>query len=228
MKYFIIILSLLLLTGCARTVLSGDDILNLEFKIFTKGPINTNNTIYLLVLAPSSSIIDDKATRDDYFIFPGKNFNDATLANLANKTINYYYTHYFQNWLQFLYMTNNSIELTQATSNSFDSSISTINDHQSIEPSLGFEGIQSISSNTLTITVDIAQLGYEETDTVYFSILTFEKDTSSEAGILKDFLTNDSSHFIDLTLGQINSGYHSENTSLDTYYDIVQWQYRVY
>ena len=125
-------------------------------------------------------------------------------------------------------MTNNSLELTQATSNSFDSTITTISDHQSIEPLRGFDGIQSIYSNILTITVDIAQLGYEESDTVYFSILTFERDPSSDAGILKDFLTNDSSHFIDITLGQVNSGYHSENTLLDTYYDIVQWQYRVY
>tara|TARA_B100000427_G_scaffold329402_2_gene345479 strand:+ start:15703 stop:16389 length:687 start_codon:yes stop_codon:yes gene_type:complete len=228
MKYFIIVLSLLLLTGCARTISSGDDVINLEFKISTQGPINTSNTIYLLVFSSTQLILSEEATLDDYFIFPGKNFDDSILATLPDKDINYYYTHYFQYWKQFLYLTNNSIELTTASANSFDASIATIEDHQSIEPSQGFEGIQSIHADTLTITVDITQLGYEESDTVYFSILTFEKDTSSEAGIIKDFLTNDSSHVIDLTKNQLNSGNNSENTSLDTHHDIVQWQYRVY
>ena len=228
MKYFIIVFSLLLLTGCARTISSGDDVINLEFKISTQGPINTSNTIYLLVFSSTQLILSEEATLDDYFIFPGKNFDDSILANLPKKNINYYYTHYFQHWKQFLYLTNNSIELTTASANSFDASIATIEDHQSIEPSQGFEGIQSIHADTLTITVDITQLGYEESDTVYFSILTFEKDTSSEAGIIKDFLTNDSSHVIDLTKNQLNSGNNSENTSLDTHHVIVQWQYRVY
>ena len=90
MKYFIIVLSLLLLTGCARTISSGDDVINLEFKISTQGPINTSNTIYLLVFSSTQLILSEEATLDDYFIFPGKNFDDSILATLPDKDINYY------------------------------------------------------------------------------------------------------------------------------------------
>lgn len=230
MKYYISLslILVLLLSGCARTVSSSDETLHLEFNVSTNGPINTQDSIYVVIFSSSQTILPINPNIDDYFIFPGKNLDDAELATYPDRSITYYYNTYFKHWQQFLYIHNGTIELFQSSSDGFSQSTATIQSHLSYAKTQGFEYQYNNSpSNMISITLDIQQLGYEHDDSIYFSILTLRND-STESGFIQDFLIDDTSHQINLIKHQENMGDHPENTILDNHRDITQWQYSIY
>ena len=229
MKYLIslLVMSVLLLAGCARTVSSLDDTLNLEFKLKTSGSTNSD-VLYVIAFSTSQQIIPQDPNFDDYFLLPGKNFDDGTLATISDRTISYYYNNFFQYWTKFLYIKQGTVDLIQPASSSFSASINSAENHLSFDKKQGFEyQYKQSSANELTLIIDIDQLNYEAGDSIYFSVITLRSD-SSESGFIQDFLIDDSSHQIQFIQYQEKIGDHAESATIDSPFDINQWQYKVY
>lgn len=222
MKYFIVILfSLFFLTSCARTLSNQDDILRLNMDITFRQTPNLENTLYLIVFSTQSKILPETLTLNEYFFFPGKVFNSNTLASFS-RDVNYYYLNYFNSWSKFIFITNSKAELIDSGS----LFLSDTTDNFSYRESQSFEYQLAITNNTLSINCDITKLNYEINDTVNVMLLTFDKSTFIESGLIQDM--SNSIETISLTKFNEKSTINLENTFITGQSDIIKWDYSVY
>ena len=223
MKYFgvFLVFSFLMLNGCARTLNTQDDILQLKMDITFRQAPNLTNTIYLIVFSNNNTILPENLTLNEYFFFPGKVFNSNSLASLS-RDVNYYYKNYFNTWSKYIYISNSKAELID--SGSLFSSNTT--DNFVYSESQSFESQLSITNNTLSINFDISKLNYNENDVVNVLLLTFDKSTFIESGLIQDM--SNSIETFSLTKFNEKSTLNLENTFITGQSDIIKWDYSVY
>ena len=209
------------LSGCARTVNTQQDILTLDFAItFNQAP-DFSNTIYVIVFSSTNAIKPDNLILNEYFFFPGKVFNSNQLASLS-RDVNFYYESYFDTWSKFIFITGSSVDLIESGS-LFDSNTT---DNFSYIESQNFEYNMSVTNDTLNFECDITKLGYEENDSVNVVLLTFDKSTFIESGLIQD--KSDSIETFNLTKFNEKSIINLENTFITPQSDIIKWDYSVY
>ena len=168
MKFKLIILlciSCLILSGCARTIDTQEEVLNLNLTVTLKESPNLSNTIYIIAFSSLSNLLPSLSNPGEYFFFPGKVFNSTALANL-NRDVNYYYQNYFNTWSKFIFISGSTIEL-------FDSGslfLSSTTDNFSYNYSQNFEYIFSTDTFSFSLVMDISKLGFETNDLTYVRI----------------------------------------------------------
>ncbi len=217
--------------GCARTVSPPEDVLFLEMKFSTRENINLQDNIYIIAFSESRSVDIQPQTvdREEYYIFPSKHFSDTELSNfIPPRDINYYYSDIFDSWKSFIYISEGETSFISSDESSFNS---TTTDNFQIEPKPIFEVSQSLSSSTLTLTLDIEQLQFSKNETLYFKIFSVEKlDSSSIEGNSsgKIFDTSNGTNSISLSLFNDQSQNLIESLDLPGSLDLKKWEFRLY
>jgi len=216
-------LLLLLLLGslsCARTVSTESSVLFLNIDISFRELTSLSDTIVVIPFRNSDGDISPKSgelSLDDYMIFPGKEFDDATLAGL-NKEVVEYYDDFFSTWTNFLYINGSTVQFIRSNASTFNA---TTTDNLLYEPDLNFEYDLSIASDVLSLVIDIEQLGYSELDSIRFAVLIFDKESSSAAGTYTDGISKTNS----LLLEKNNYDYETypQTDEVDAHFDILEW-----
>tara|TARA_A100001015_G_scaffold319454_1_gene442371 strand:+ start:2728 stop:3402 length:675 start_codon:yes stop_codon:yes gene_type:complete len=224
MKFKLIILlciSCLILSGCARTIDTQEEVLNLNLTVTLKESPNLSNTIYIIAFSSLSNLLPSLSNPGEYFFFPGKVFNSTALANL-NRDVNYYYQNYFNTWSKFIFISGSTIEL-------FDSGslfLSSTTDNFSYNYSQNFEYIFSTDTFSFSLVMDISKLGFETNDLTYVRIYTFDKSEFIESGLFQDI--SDNTEMIQFTQFNQKTITSIENIFLNPHADIVKWSYSIY
>ena len=243
MKQLLILCLLsILITSCARTINTSSDNLLLELTINISGNTSSVTPIYIVVMTPTSNVLPKNPTLDDYFILPGKLYDSNLLETYDenNRTttfeqVNDFYQDIFYTWEQFIYISNSDTTLTSyASGDNITSSFfeSTTTDNQTYEEDISFNDYTiTKSSNKIIVSVDIDELELNLNDKRYIHILSLEKDTNSESGFIKDYLSSNQEITIEKFKGDTfedsSAQDYSEESNVDII-DITSWSYTVY
>ena len=189
----LLLLSLLPLVGCARTVTDKTVVLTAEFQISFAQPPDLQKYQYVLVFSqhkiPSIKLPVLNSASPPYFPLPGLTFDPSHQDFIINdRTISYYYSTYFNTFTRYILLHRDEAKLYAENTTSF--SITSPEDHHQFTYDRTFEYTLSVQGNVMTLKFR-PELLYSTIlgKPLYFSILTLSiPDTTYESGIIIDQL----------------------------------------
>ncbi len=219
----VILLSCICLLGCSRTVSPSIDTLRIEFSLTMKDTINLSDNIYIIAFSKASdvSIQPQNPSLGDYFIFPGKAYNDTRLSEL-DRQVSTYYDNYFDTWESYLYISGSDTHYISSNNDNFNAVTS---DNFTYDEQIGFSYNQTHNGSILTLDLDIQDLNLSPSDTLYFSCFTFSKEESTESGYIYD---TTSTQRISINQHAEDEELILENSNINSAIDIVNWRVRLY
>ncbi len=254
-KLALILVLIISLTGCART-LRVEETQNLKLTLtFTfMGNTNTTDAVYIIPFSKRPSPIiffQPNTTELSYMPIPGFLFDPTRLPG-GSTTLKPFYDQVYTTWDQFIIIYDNKIELikgiplgTSITAPfTVTDNIGTFTEQQAIHEqrypkSETFRGVISstngnntltgLNTRTLTLTLEISQLGYVENDLIFYGLMSLRK-SDFIAGLYQDSTNPKGQQFpfnIPLSKNQKRILSGAENSSIPQSMDLISWQAEV-
>lgn len=192
LKTIVLIFSIFIFTGCARTVTEIKEPLRIKIDIFTKNTPDIRKTnIYIIGSLrefPEIALPEKKINFNPYFPTPGRTFdsnqfNDLNLEDYQTNGITPYYENYFQTWSHYIVINNKEAFMYNPETQGFDKS--TI-DNFSYSHSREFRSLVSYTEKVISIEFNISDVFSTLPEDYFFSIVTSHREDDSETGFFQD------------------------------------------
>lgn len=221
-------LSLGLLLSCAQTVTDKDIVLNIDITVQFRSNIDPEKYNYGIAFGselPKTPIPPPY----EFFPTPGFNYDEDNEILIANNGINYYYTHYFSSWSDYVYLENTLSRFQLIKSNASQFSADT-NSNSLYSPEISFQKTDAFTANTLRIEFPLDQLSINP-EILYIRFFVTEKTvkqtTVYQTGNLKD-ISQSENNAIQLSAQQEKYASEASQSQINGAADIIYWRVKVY
>jgi len=221
----VVILSLI---GCASTVtikdVVGDE---LQITLTFRSTIDTSQYNYFMLF--SKVEVPKVPILDDYFIAPGRIFDDAQLAIFsAGQGIQHFYQEFFSSWSDYVVVESSGPLLYNSGAASFDPTVSTTNAHLAIISNSNFNPTTTIAGNKIMLSFQVAQLSnVSEGDTLFFNFVTIDKELTTQSGFELDILDSSNKQIVIRAI-TLQDGSDLSDNGIDGAADLISWEVKAF
>ncbi|MFC1771083.1 hypothetical protein ACFLZV_04260 [Candidatus Margulisiibacteriota bacterium] len=227
---FILLVSSIIGSGCARTASSKEIILNMEIKIHLRGNPDLDKVNYHIVFSGVSEPSVPTPDLQEYFPTPGRIYNDETMWYYNSAGIQPLYANYFSSWADYIIFSESHKLLYNSNASGFDANTD-LESHSSYEYNRYAPINSFITENIIVMNFEVKYLSFSA-NKIYFTFLTTKKKTEAdlESGYVLDVLRISADRANIITQGgqEIQLTMDIDNNEIDDSADIVSWEARIY
>ena len=187
----LLLLSLACFSGCARTVETQSNILEMHVHLEFRGPVDTSQFRYLLIFSPSQAPVLPAATPPYYFPTPGRSFDEVTASQ--NGGIQSYYQRFYSTWSDYIVISPAATVLYPSKSTAFSS---TTTNNASYQTASGFSATTLIGTTTIDCRFFVQALSPSSPTKLFFKFATSLINDGTQSGLLQDYNDDDASSIL--------------------------------